>query len=54
MTIVQKTGSTLNIDIHWQVGNPAFANWVVARVADITHINNKDDPVPIIPGKLVL
>ena len=34
-----------------QVGNPAFANYVDAtHNGNLTHINNKEDPVPILPG----
>ncbi|KIY51646.1 lipase [Fistulina hepatica ATCC 64428] len=32
-----------------RVGNPAFALWVDENV-NLTHINNKEDYVPIIPG----
>ncbi|KAF7978371.1 hypothetical protein HWV62_743 [Athelia sp. TMB] len=32
-----------------RVGNPAFANYVDANL-HLTHINNKEDPVPILPG----
>ncbi|THH17777.1 hypothetical protein EW146_g3109 [Bondarzewia mesenterica] len=32
-----------------RVGNQAFANYVDANL-HLTHINNKEDPVPIIPG----
>jgi len=32
-----------------RVGNQAFANYVDANL-DVTHINNKKDPVPIVPG----
>lgn len=34
-----------------QVGNQAFADYVDAHVS-LTHINNEEDPVPILPGKL--
>ncbi|KAG2754953.1 alpha/beta-hydrolase [Suillus brevipes Sb2] len=32
-----------------RVGNQAFANYVDAKV-HLTHINNKEDPIPICPG----
>lgn len=32
-----------------QVGNQAFADYVDAHVS-LTHINNKEDPIPILPG----
>jgi predicted lipase len=32
-----------------RVGNQAFANYVDAN-ADLTHINNEKDPIPICPG----
>ncbi|KAF8735127.1 hypothetical protein AX14_002690 [Amanita brunnescens Koide BX004] len=35
-----------------RVGNQAFANYVDAHL-DLTHINNKKDPVPTIPGLLL-
>jgi hypothetical protein len=33
-----------------QVGNQAFANYVDGTNGHLTHINNKEDPVPILPG----
>jgi predicted lipase len=33
-----------------RVGNQAFANYVDASVHDLTHVNNKEDPIPILPG----
>ncbi|KII86173.1 hypothetical protein PLICRDRAFT_43756 [Plicaturopsis crispa FD-325 SS-3] len=33
-----------------RVGNQAFADYVDAHSMDLTHINNKEDPVPILPG----
>jgi hypothetical protein len=42
-----------------RVGNPAFANYVDAlHHADnvqvtVTHINNKKDPIPIVPGRFL-
>lgn len=35
-----------------RVGNQAFANYVDAN-ADLTHINNKEDPIPILPGRFL-
>ncbi|KAF9236094.1 Alpha/Beta hydrolase protein [Melanogaster broomeanus] len=35
-----------------RVGNQAFANYVDAHV-HLTHINNKEDPVPICPGRFL-
>ena len=34
---------------HYQVGNQDFANYVDANTT-LTHINNMEDPVPILPG----
>jgi predicted lipase len=37
-----------------RVGNAAFANYVDAtHNGMLTHINNKEDPVPILPGKFL-
>ncbi|KAJ3484414.1 hypothetical protein NLI96_g5674 [Meripilus lineatus] len=33
-----------------RVGNQAFANYVDEHLHDLRHINNKRDPVPILPG----
>lgn len=33
-----------------RVGNQAFANYVDAQPISVTHINNKEDFVPILPG----
>ncbi|TFY56839.1 hypothetical protein EVJ58_g7393 [Rhodofomes roseus] len=33
-----------------RVGNQAFANYVDALSTSVTHINNKEDPIPILPG----
>ncbi|PCH44545.1 lipase [Wolfiporia cocos MD-104 SS10] len=33
-----------------RVGNQEFANYVDASAVSVTHINNKEDPVPILPG----
>jgi len=35
-----------------RVGNQAFADYVDAHVS-LTHINNKKDPVPILPGRFL-
>jgi hypothetical protein len=35
-----------------QVGNQAFANYIDAHTT-LTHINNKEDPVPILPGRFL-
>ncbi|KAG8798784.1 hypothetical protein FRC17_007320, partial [Serendipita sp. 399] len=32
-----------------RVGNQAWINWFNTNISDITRINNKDDPVPILP-----
>lgn len=36
-----------------RVGNQAFADYVDAHVASLSHVNNKRDPVPIMPGRLL-
>ncbi|KAG8812716.1 hypothetical protein FRC17_001883, partial [Serendipita sp. 399] len=36
-----------------RVGNQAWINWFNTNVSDITRINNKDDPVPILPGRFM-
>ncbi|KAJ3483663.1 hypothetical protein NLI96_g6166 [Meripilus lineatus] len=36
-----------------RVGNPAFASYVDAHVTSLNHINNKEDLVPILPGKFL-
>ena len=35
-----------------RVGNQSFANYVDAHdsIASVTHVNNKEDPIPILPG----
>jgi len=35
-----------------RVGNQDFANYVDAHLS-VTHINNKEDPVPILPGRFL-
>ncbi|EJD47787.1 lipase [Auricularia subglabra TFB-10046 SS5] len=32
-----------------RVGNPAFANYVDSILADFTRVNNREDPIPIVP-----
>ncbi|KAH9180410.1 hypothetical protein EDB89DRAFT_1823969, partial [Lactarius sanguifluus] len=35
-----------------QVGNQAFANWVDSHLGgQVTHINNRKDPIPIVPDE---
>lgn len=36
-----------------RVGNPAWVSWVDQNLSDLVHINNKDDPVPILPGRFM-
>ncbi|KAI0332705.1 lipase [Cubamyces sp. BRFM 1775] len=36
-----------------RVGNQAFANYVDAQPISVTHINNKEDFVPIMPGRFL-
>lgn len=36
-----------------RVGNQAFADYIDSHVASLTHINNKKDPVPILPGRFL-
>jgi hypothetical protein len=36
-----------------RVGNPAFAQYLDAHFADLTHVNNKEDVVPILPGRFL-
>ncbi|KAL4249966.1 AB hydrolase superfamily protein [Abortiporus biennis] len=36
-----------------RVGNQAFADYVDAHVTNLNHINNKHDPVPIVPGRFL-
>ena len=35
-----------------RVGNQAFANWVDNHL-DLTHINNREDLIPILPGEFL-
>lgn len=39
--------------IIYQVGNEAFANYVDAHVMSLAHVNNKKDPIPILPGRFL-
>ena len=37
-----------------RVGNQAFANWVDSNLSgQVTHINNEEDPIPIVPGRFL-
>ena len=36
-----------------RVGNPAWAAFFDSRVSDFTRVNNKLDPVPVVPGRLM-
>jgi hypothetical protein len=37
-----------------RVGNQDFANWVDSNLSgQVTHINNKKDPIPIVPGRFL-
>ncbi|KAF8508907.1 Alpha/Beta hydrolase protein [Gautieria morchelliformis] len=36
-----------------RVGNQAFASYLDAHFPDLTHINNKEDVVPIVPGEFL-
>jgi len=36
-----------------RVGNQAWANYVDSNVINVTHINNKKDLVPILPGRFL-
>jgi predicted lipase len=37
-----------------RVGNQDFANWVDSNLSgQVTHINNEEDPIPIVPGKFL-
>jgi len=36
-----------------RVGNPAFAQYLDAHFPDLTHINNKEDVIPILPGRFL-
>lgn len=36
-----------------RVGNQDFANYVDAQPISVTHINNKEDPIPILPGEFL-
>ncbi|KAH9169449.1 lipase, partial [Lactarius sanguifluus] len=37
-----------------RVGNQDFANWVDSYLGgQVTHINNREDPIPIVPGRFL-
>ncbi|KAI0833785.1 lipase [Trametes gibbosa] len=36
-----------------RVGNQSFANWIDSLPISVTHVNNKKDPVPIVPGRFL-
>lgn len=37
-----------------RVGNQNFANWVDSNLGgQVTHINNEEDPIPIVPGRFL-
>ncbi|KAJ3993044.1 lipase class 3 family protein [Lentinula boryana] len=36
-----------------RVGNQAFANLIDSKLPKLSHINNKEDPVPILPGEFL-
>ncbi len=36
-----------------RVGNMAWASFFDSQVSDFTRINNKRDPVPVVPGRLL-
>lgn len=37
-----------------RVGNQDFANWVDSHLGGhVTHINNREDPIPIVPGRFL-
>jgi hypothetical protein len=36
-----------------RVGNQEFADWVDAKIPDLTHITNDNDPIPIVPGRFL-
>ncbi|KAI0047137.1 lipase class 3 family protein [Auriscalpium vulgare] len=48
------SGTTVNTVVYGlpRVGNQAFADYVDAH-QHVTHINNKKDPVPILPGRFL-
>jgi hypothetical protein len=48
------SGTTFNTITYGlpRVGNQAFAQYVDAH-AHLTHINNKEDPIPILPGRFL-
>ncbi|KAF8595784.1 lipase [Ceratobasidium sp. AG-I] len=36
-----------------RVGNPEFANWIDLLVDDFSRVTNRNDPVPIVPGRFL-
>ncbi|EJC99932.1 lipase [Fomitiporia mediterranea MF3/22] len=36
-----------------RVGNQAFADYVDSHVTDLTHVTNKQDPIPTVPGRFL-
>jgi len=36
-----------------RVGNQAFADYVDKHVSQLTHVNNKEDPIPTLPGRFL-
>ncbi|KAJ3971599.1 lipase class 3 family protein [Lentinula raphanica] len=36
-----------------RVGNQAFANLIDSKLPNLSHINNKEDPIPILPGEFL-
>ena len=36
-----------------RVGNEAWAGFFDSQIADFTRMNNRRDPVPIVPGRLL-
>jgi predicted lipase len=37
-----------------RVGNQAFANFIDSQLSGrVTHVNNQEDPVPVVPGKVL-
>jgi len=45
--------SYIGLTREYQVGNQQFANYVDGANGHLTHINNKEDIVPIIPGRFL-
>lgn len=36
-----------------RVGNPAWSTYFDSQVSNFTRVNNKLDPVPVVPGRLL-